>query len=97
VARTLLQGVTRMRESSTYQAILAEGRVEGRAEGETHGQILATQRAVIRFGSHKFGAPDEAIVRRLEGLDDLAVLESLEDRIFTTQSWQELLAALPDH
>jgi hypothetical protein len=40
VSASLFQGVRAMRESSTYQAILAEGRAEGEARGEARGGAL---------------------------------------------------------
>ena len=39
VAFRLLEGVQNMRESTTYQAILREGRIEGRNEGLIEGSI----------------------------------------------------------
>jgi len=88
-ARHLLRGVTGMRESSTYQAILAEGREEGREEGRTD----EARRLLIRLGSRKFGQPDAGTAAALGRLDDLAVLEHLSDALFTATSWEQLLAA----
>lgn len=84
-ARHLLRGVTGMRESSTYQAILAEGREEGRTE--------EARRLLIRLGSRKFGQPDAGTAAVLGRLNDLGALERLSDALFTATSWEQLLAA----
>jgi predicted transposase YdaD len=58
-----------MRESSTYQAILEEGRKEGRKEG----QAKAGQRLVLRLGTKTFGPATEKFetaVRSREGDQD---------------------------
>ena len=84
-----------MRESSTYQMILdegrGEGRVEGRAEGEAVGRIGEARRIVLRLGSQRLGAPDAATVATIEAIDELDALENLIARLLTTRSWRELL------
>jgi predicted transposase YdaD len=87
LAADLFQGVVSMKESSTYQAILAEGRREGREEGN-----VEEAKKVLRFqGEGAFGTPDEETAALLEQLNDLARLEELLHRVRTAQSWQELL------
>jgi hypothetical protein len=72
-----------MKESSTYQAILAEGRTEG---------ALAEARKLLRlWGDDAFGAPDARTAEALERLSDLARLEELFQRVRTAGTWQELL------
>jgi hypothetical protein len=78
-ARQLLRGVTGMRESSTYQAILEEGRIEG-ARG-----------LLLHLGTKKLGPPDPTIVARLSQIDDLETLERLSDDLLTATSWTVLL------
>ena len=73
-----------MKESSTYQAILAEGRAEG-AVGEAK-RVLRLQ------GDEDFGSPDARTASLIDGLDDLARLEELLLRIRTAENWEELLA-----
>jgi predicted transposase YdaD len=82
-ARQLLQGVIGMKESATYQAIVAEGRVEGRVE--------EAQRMVLLAGSRPFGPPNEATRAAIEALRDVPKLEQLLARVFEVSSWQELL------
>src|SRR6185295_30169 len=74
-ARHLLRGVTGMRESSTYQAILEEGREEGRVEG--------ARRLLLRLGTRKLGPPDLSAEASLARIDDLDVLERLSDDLLT--------------
>jgi len=81
LAQRLLQGVRDMRESTTYQAILAEGKAE---EG---------RRFLLKLGRKRFGAPEERTVEAIEALEDLGRIELLGDRLLDVSSWDELLAA----
>lgn len=80
----LFQGVQAMRESSTYQAILDEGRQEGRQEGML--------RLLQRQGRQKFGSPSDDVMATLTLITDLDRLERMADRILTVSTWDELLA-----
>jgi predicted transposase YdaD len=95
LAAQLFQGVVSMKESSTYQAILeegrAEGRVEGLAEGLAKGAAIQTRKLLWVQGEATFGPPDEQTAALIEGLD-LTRLEELFQRFPTAKSWQELLA-----
>jgi predicted transposase YdaD len=76
-----------MKESSTYQAILEEGREEGRGEGE-----VREARKVLRLqGDSVFGKPDAATIARIDALG-LPELENLLSRLPTVTSWEELFA-----
>ena len=79
----LFQGVRAMRDSTTYQFILDEGRAEGRAE--------EARRILLRLGQAKFGRPNAAVETALQGISDLDRLEQLSDRLLAATSWQELL------
>lgn len=83
-ATQLFQGVRAMRESSTYQAILEEGREEGGRE-EAQGMIL-------RQGQQKFGPPSDAIIAFLKAITDLERLHRMTDQIPLVSSWDEVLA-----
>jgi predicted transposase YdaD len=86
-AAELFEGVVSMKESSTYQAILEEGRTEGRTEG-----AVAEARKLLRvFGDRLFGPPDARTAAAIERIDDLARLEELCQRLPGAGSWQELL------
>jgi hypothetical protein len=79
-AGRLLQGVRAMRESSTYQAVLAEGRAE------------EARRFLLRLGTRRFGPPDARARAAVEALGDPERIEQLGDRLFEVDGWGELLA-----
>jgi hypothetical protein len=88
VAVQLFQGVKAMRESTTYQYILDEGRKEGRDEGrldKAKGWLLA-------LGSERFGAADDSIKAHVTAITDEERLERLRERLLRATSWQDLLA-----
>jgi predicted transposase YdaD len=72
-----------MRESTTYQAILEEGRQEGSVE--------EARKLLLSLGSKKLGKPSERLQAKLAKIADLNRLETLIMRVDTTQSWQALL------
>jgi predicted transposase YdaD len=83
----LFRGVMSMRESSTYQAILEEGRDEG---------AVREARKVLRLlGDKAYGPPDAATTAQIERLDDLARLEEVLQRLGSAASWQDLLGQPP--
>lgn len=82
--RQMLRGVQQMRESTTYQDILREGREEGRRQ-----ELRAV---LIRQGRKRFGEPDAATVATLDSVSDIGRLEFLAERLLDVESWAELLA-----
>lgn len=80
----LFQGVRAMRESTAYQAILEEGRVEG--------QVVEAIKMLLRQGQRKFGPPSSEIETTLRSIKDLERLERMGEEMLSAQSWQELLA-----
>jgi hypothetical protein len=75
-----------MKESSTYQAILEEGRTEGQAQG-----AIAEARELLRLrGEEAFGPADTGIIAAIEEVSDLKQLEELFKRVRSVGSWQEL-------
>jgi predicted transposase YdaD len=88
VAGQLLQGVRAMKESSTYQAILAEGR----AEGEAMGRAEEARKVLLLLGGKQFGPPDPQ-VRAVITAANLERLERLTERLLDVSSWDELLAS----
>jgi predicted transposase YdaD len=84
VAAQLLQGVRAMKESSTYQAILAEGEAVGRAE--------EARKVLLLLGGKQFGPPDPQ-VRAAITAANLERLERLTERLLDVSSWDELLAS----
>lgn len=88
LARRLVEGVARMRESATYQAILIEGREEGRQEGRAD----EARRLLLLQGRRRFGPPDAGTVAALDAITEIEQLEALGVRLLDVGSWEELLA-----
>ncbi len=87
LASQLFRGVVSMKESSTYQAILEEGRAEG---------AVAEAKRMLRLqGEAAFGPPDSRAAAAIERLDDLPRLEEMLLRVRTAASWPELLGRPP--
>jgi predicted transposase YdaD len=91
----LLEGFQTMRESTTYQAILREGRQEGVIEGRAQGRIAGEQRMLLRLGTKQFGEPDPATLAAIEAIQDMVRLEALFDRALNPEihTWNDLLQA----
>jgi hypothetical protein len=70
-----------MRESSTYQQVLVEGRVAEAKE------------LLLELGTQRFGSPDPRTSALLTALDDHARLRALAHRLYQIASWSELLAS----
>jgi predicted transposase YdaD len=80
LSQRVFRGVTAMRESTTYQAILREGRAEG------------IQQALLIQGRKRFGAPDVATQDAVKAVTDVAKLERMTERLLDVSTWQDLLA-----
>lgn len=90
----LFEGVRNMRESTTYQKILREGREEGREQGRDEGRIIEARRFLMLLATNRFGEPDEESAAALEGIQDVERLEALGLRMTTDTtigSWRDLL------
>ncbi|HJT76151.1 MAG TPA: hypothetical protein VJ739_03025 [Gemmataceae bacterium] len=87
LADQLLRGVLTMKESVTYQAIVAEGRAEGRAEGVLQG----ARNFLLHLGRKRFGAPNADVLAALEAITDVGYLEQLGERLDEVDSWHALL------
>ena len=73
-------GVRVMHESTAYDMILDEGRLEGEI------------RLLLRLGRKRFGPLDAADEAVLKSTKDPERLERLADAILTVRSWEELLS-----
>jgi predicted transposase YdaD len=83
LAAELFRGVLSMKESSTYQAILEEGRAEG---------AVAEAKKMLRLqGDDAFGPPDSRAAAAIARLDDLPRLEEMLLRVRTAGGWPDLL------
>ena len=87
----LFRGVVSMKESSTYQAILEEGRQVGRQEGRSEGAVAEAKKVLRLQGNKLFGVPDSRTATAIERIEDLAQLEDLLERLPAATSWHELL------
>jgi hypothetical protein len=87
IVQSLLRGVVNMKESSTYQAILEEGKAEGIAQGEAK----EARRMLLLQGRDRFGEPSAKIVALLDAVTDLDRLEALGLRLLHVKTWEELL------
>ena len=87
-----MPGVRTMRESSTYQMILDEGRAEGEARGEARGRLEEARRMLVLFGTPRLGQPDDGTLAALAAIGEPERLERLGERLHAVDSWAELLA-----
>jgi hypothetical protein len=88
LADQLMPGTRSMRDSSTYQAIVEEGRVEGRAEGRAD----EARALLVYLGTRRFGPPDASIRDALDAVRDPERLDGWCKRLLDATSWAELLA-----
>jgi hypothetical protein len=91
MVRNLIAGTIHMKESTTYQEIIAEGMAEGIAKG----RALEARDVLLRGGRKRFGEPDSFATDRLNSISDHARLEALMDRLLdgSAHSWSELLGS----
>jgi hypothetical protein len=76
----IYDGVRIMHESTAYDVIMDEGRLEGEI------------RLLLRLGRKRFGDPDPTTESTLRATKDLERLERMAEAILTVGSWEELLA-----
>jgi hypothetical protein len=103
LAGRLYWGIVFIKEWSTYQALLEEGRNGGIAlgqaqglEGRAEGAVTEARKVLRLLGEEAFGPPDAPTIAFIDKLTDLARLEALLKHLRTAASWHELLApALP--
>jgi predicted transposase YdaD len=88
----IVTGGERDEESTTYQAILREGREEGREEGLAMGRVEEARAILLRQGTKRFGTPSDQIRAALAGITQIERLEVLTERLLDVESWDELLA-----
>jgi len=74
-----------MKESSTYQAILDEGRAEGAAS--------ELRKVLLLLGDQRFGPPDASVRATIEETHDLPRLQRWTERLLKASGWEELLAS----
>ena len=77
---SFFQGIGTMIESATYQATVAQGRIE------------EVRKVIDRLGRIRFGEPSPAQATAIETITDLTRGEAMIDRLLTAGSWSDLLA-----
>lgn len=73
-----------MKESTTYQEIVAEGRVEGRVE--------ALQEVLLELATRRFGSPSQAAQNAVRAIRSEERLRSLLLDVSAKSTWDELLS-----
>lgn len=90
----LFRGGPAMRESSTYQLILEEGREVGREEGREvgreEGRRAGLVSSLLLVGDRRLGEPSPQIRARIEGEVDVARLEEWLRQVLQVESWTEV-------
>ncbi|MGL6097650.1 MAG: Rpn family recombination-promoting nuclease/putative transposase, partial [Fimbriiglobus sp.] len=87
----LFRGLRTMRESTTYQAILAEGRTEGESRGRAEGELRGLRDAILDAAGGRFGDPAAAVDARLEAIADRERLRRISRRLAVAADWDDLL------
>lgn len=93
-----------MKESVTYQLLVAEGKLEGRLEGrqeghlegrqegETSGKLAEAQHLLRLLGDKRFGKPTDTQAAKIANESRTDQLEVWAARLLDATSWTELLA-----
>jgi len=81
---SIYDGVRVMHESTAYDMILDEGRLEG--------DLRTSHRLLLRQGRKRFGPADSETELALTSIKDLERLERMAEAVLTVNSWQELLS-----
>jgi predicted transposase YdaD len=97
--RELIPKGEAMKESTTYQATLEEGRIEGRQAGRQEGRQAGRQegrqeeavRLLLRLGQKTLGIPGARFREQLAAMADVDEIESLIERVGEVASWDQLL------
>ena len=92
--KLLEKAVAQMKESMTYQKILADGREEGRTEGRSEGleigKTVGERLLFLKFASRRLGPPDEKTLLVIQG----ASAEKIEfwmEEVLKVENWAELI------
>ena len=84
---SLLAGVANMKESATYQKILAEGEAVGIAKGAAR----EAQNMLLLVGEGRLGTATPDTVRRIRAINSVQELEGMGRRLLAVESWDDLL------
>jgi predicted transposase YdaD len=93
--KLLERAVAQMKESSTYQKILADGRQEGIsqgiAEGLSQGIAEGERELFLRMARKHLGEPDTTTLSLVQSASK-ETIEVWADQLLTSSTWQELIA-----
>ncbi len=84
--KLLERAVAQMKDSMTYQKILADGREEGMAQGVTVGERLL----FLKLARRRLGEPDERTLATIEEASG-EVIERWAEELHKVESWTELI------
>jgi hypothetical protein len=73
--------------SSTYQALMEEGKEIGREEGE----LEKAREMLVRLGRRRLGEPSKEMMEFLNNISNVTVLDGFADRLWDIESWADLL------
>lgn len=79
-----------IRESSTYQAILAQGRAEGLAEGRAEGRLATLRQILVLLLEQKFGSLVPSLEDTINANTDAAKLQAAILQVATINSPSDL-------
>lgn len=78
-----------LRDSTTFRAVYMEGYRKGYREGRLNG----ARKAIMIWGTQRFGPPNPKVVQSLESISTFKRLERIALAVLDVESWSELLAA----
>ena len=81
-----------MIESAAYELIQPEGINEGIQKGIERGKIQIMRETVIDLLTIRFGAPSRNVVRTIEGVEDLSLLQALKSKALIAPSMRAFSA-----
>ena len=95
IAGKLLEKVAaQMKESMTYQKILADGREEGiaqgLAQGVAQGVAVGERRLFLKMASRRLGEPDASTLAKVE-LASALTIEKWAETLDQVETWAELV------
>jgi hypothetical protein len=89
--------------SSTYQALMEEGKDMGKAIGleigkeigkeigREEGELEKAREMLVRLGRRRLGEPSKDMMSFLNNISDVTVLDGFADRLWDIESWADLL------
>ena len=102
IITSLFEGMLNMlEESSTYQALIQRGLArgvamgieQGREQGHEEGLVDGARRSLQRLGEKRLGVPTAATQERIDSIGSLEQAEYFMDRLFSVETWDDLLAS----